>query len=151
MPIFQRNKNIYSHFHTDGYKYLFNKQYIHRTFTMHIQTIQENCMFVHYIKIMKQVKITAVRIVNHSDLMELYENPIEHTCDVCKGQSWISRNGQKPEGFCSEAWKTMKEFVEALANGQGNFYDGWMKNPNSAMISCNDGFRPVSFYIETIE
>jgi len=26
-----------------------------------------------------------------------------------------------------------------------------MKNPNSAMISCNDGFRPVSFYIETIE
>ncbi|MCQ2608516.1 MAG: TIGR04076 family protein [Bacteroidales bacterium] len=100
---------------------------------------------------MKQVKITAVRIVNHSDLMELYENPIEHTCDVCKGQSWISRNGQKPEGFCSEAWKTMKEFVEALANGQGNFYDGWMKNPNSAMISCNDGFRPVSFYIETIE
>ncbi len=28
--------------------------------------------------------------------------------------------------------------------------DGWMKNPNSAMISCNDGFRPVSFYIEVI-
>lgn len=27
----------------------------------------------------------------------------------------------------------------------------WMKNPRSAMISCNDGFRPVSFYIETIE
>lgn len=44
-----------------------------------------------------------------------------------------------------------EEFVEALANGEGNFYDGWMKNPYSAMISCNDGFRPVSFYIETIE
>ena len=26
----------------------------------------------------------------------------------------------------------------------------WMKNPLSAMISCNDGFRPVSFYIEVI-
>ena len=25
-----------------------------------------------------------------------------------------------------------------------------IKNPMSAMISCNDGFRPVSFYIETI-
>lgn len=25
------------------------------------------------------------------------------------------------------------------------------KNPKSAMISCNDGLRPVSFYIETIE
>ena len=23
------------------------------------------------------------------------------------------------------------------------FYDGWMKNKKSAMISCNDGFRPV--------
>ena len=26
-----------------------------------------------------------------------------------------------------------------------------MKNPKSAMISCNDGFRPVSFLIEVIE
>jgi uncharacterized repeat protein (TIGR04076 family) len=26
-----------------------------------------------------------------------------------------------------------------------------MKNPKSAMISCNDGFRPVSFLIETLE
>lgn len=99
---------------------------------------------------MKQVKITAIRIVQHKDLMDLYENPIEHTCDVREGQSWICTNGQKPDGLCNEAWKIMKEFVVALANGKGNFYDGWMKNPNSAMISCNDGFRPVSFYIETI-
>ena len=45
----------------------------------------------------------------------------------------------------------MCEFVEALAKGEGNFYDGWIKNPMSAMISCNDGFRPFSFYIEVIE
>lgn len=43
------------------------------------------------------------------------------------------------------------EFVEKLARGEGNFYDGWMKNPMSAMISCNDGFRPFSFYIEVID
>ncbi len=30
-------------------------------------------------------------------------------------------------------------------------YDGWMKNKRSAMISCNDGFRPVSFYIEALD
>lgn len=30
-------------------------------------------------------------------------------------------------------------------------YDGWMKNKKSAMISCNDGFRPVSFLIEALE
>ena len=100
---------------------------------------------------MKKVKITAIRKVQYDDLMAKYENPIEHTCDVSEGQSWISEDGKYSEGLCPEAWKTMKEFVEALANGKGNFYDGWMKNPYSAMISCNDGFRPVSFYIQTIE
>lgn len=100
---------------------------------------------------MKKVKITAIRKVQYDDLMAKYENPIEHTCDVSEEQSWISEDGKCPDGLCPEAWKTMKEFVEALANGKGNFFDGWMKNPYSAMISCNDGFRPVSFYIETVE
>ena len=45
----------------------------------------------------------------------------------------------------------MRSFVESLAHGKGNFFDGWMKNPMSAMISCNDGFRPFSVYIETIK
>lgn len=99
---------------------------------------------------MKNVKITALRQSCYSDLMELYENPIEHTCDVRIGQSWISVDGQKPEGLCDSAWESMASFVTTLAQGGGNFYDGWMKNPFSAMISCNDGFRPVSFYIETV-
>ena len=100
---------------------------------------------------MKTVKITALRQTVYPDLMALYENPIEHTCDVKLGQSWLSVNGQKPEGFCSSAWESMEAFVRALAEGGGNFYDGWMQNPYSAMISCNDGFRPVSFYLEAVE
>ena len=39
---------------------------------------------------MKKVKITAIRKVQYDDLMAKYENPIEHTCDVCElaeGQS----------------------------------------------------------------
>ena len=100
---------------------------------------------------MKTVKITAIRKVQHTDLMAQSENPIAHACEVSEGQSWLSVNGQCPEGFCPEAWKSIREFVEALARGEGNFFDGWMKNPFSAMLSCNDGFRPVSFYIETIE
>ena len=99
---------------------------------------------------MKNVKITALRQSCYPDLMELYENPIEHTCDVRIGQSWISVDGQKPEGLCDSAWESMASFVTTLAQGGGNFYDGWMKDPFSAMISCNDGFRPVSFYIETV-
>lgn len=93
--------------------------------------------------------ITVIRKVEHRDLMERYENPIEHTCDMREGQCFLSRDGKKPEGLCDSAWDSMKSFVEELAAGGGNFYDGWMKNPQSAMISCNDGFRPVSFLIET--
>ena len=83
--------------------------------------------------------------------MSQYENPIEHACDVREGQQWISIDGQRPDGLCLSAWTSMQQFVESLAHGEGNFYDGWMKNPMSAMISCNDGFRPFSFYIEAIE
>ena len=97
------------------------------------------------------VKITAIRKVQHTDLSELYENPIEHACDVREGDSWIAVGGQKPEGLCDSAWESMRWFVEELAAGRGNFFDGWMKNPYSAMISCNDGFRPVSFLLERCE
>ena len=100
---------------------------------------------------MKSVKITALRRSCYPDLMEQYENPIEHACDVCMGQVFFAQNGMKPEGLCDSAWESMRPFVEELAHDGGNFYDGWMKNPHSAMISCNDGFRPVSFYIETID
>jgi uncharacterized repeat protein (TIGR04076 family) len=99
----------------------------------------------------KKCKITVMRKTEYSDLMQKYENPIEHACDMVVGQFFISENGQKPQGLCDSAWESMVYFVKELACGGGNFYDGWMKNPQSAMISCNDGFRPVSFYIETIE
>lgn len=42
-------------------------------------------------------------------------------------------------------------FVMTLAHGGAAFHDDWMKNPKSAMISCNDGFRLVSFYIEALD
>lgn len=100
---------------------------------------------------MYDVKITAIRRTEYRDLMELYENPIEHTCDVTVGQSWISREGQMPEGMCDSAWESMRWFVQELAEGRGDFYDGWMKNPYSALISCNDGFRPVSFLLERMD
>lgn len=100
---------------------------------------------------MKSCKIIAMRKTEYPDLMKQYENPIEHACDIAVGQVFLSHNAQKPEGLCESAWESMKPFVETLAQGGGNFYDGWMKNKHSAMISCNDGFRPVSFYIEVLE
>ncbi len=100
---------------------------------------------------MKKVRITVIRKAEYTDLMEKYENPIEHACDVKEGQVFIANGWQKPEGLCQSAWDSMSAFVMTLSHGGGNFYDGWMKNERSAMISCNDGFRPVSFYIEALE
>ena len=97
------------------------------------------------------VRITVKRIVVHQDLIDEYENPIEHACLLKEGDTFISMNGEKPIGLCESAWESMEKFVKELSIGKGNFYDGWMKNPKSAMISCNDGFRPVSFYLEVIE
>lgn len=100
---------------------------------------------------MKNCKITVIRKASYTDLSEKYENPIEHTCDLVEGQVFITDGDKRPDGLCESAWASMYEFVRELALGGGNFFDGWMKNPHSAMISCNDGFRPVSFLIEVIE
>lgn len=97
---------------------------------------------------MLDVKITVIRKASYPDLMEKYENPISHACDLQEGQIFISKGGEKPDALCDSAWGSMEEFVKELAAGGGNFFDGWMKDPHSAMISCNDGFRPVSFYLE---
>ena len=97
-----------------------------------------------------KVRITAIRRTDYPDLMKQYENPIEHACEVKEGQQWISVDGQCPEGFCPSAWDVLRPFVESLACGEGDFFQGWMQDPMSAMLSCNDGFRPVSFYIEVI-
>ena len=87
---------------------------------------------------MNKVRITAVRQTVYEDLMAQYENPIEHTCDVTAGQQWISINGQCPEGMCPSAWESMRPFVESLARGEGNFFDGWMKNIDIFDFSLSD-------------
>ena len=99
---------------------------------------------------MKDVRITVMRKVCHDDLIPVYENPIEHACDIEVGMVFVSKDAAKPEGLCDAAWRVMLPYVKALAEGGGNFFDGWMKNPFSAMVSCDDGFRPVSFYLEAI-
>ena len=87
-----------------------------------------------------KVRITAIRQTVYPDLMEKYENPIEHTCDVSTGMQWVSVDGQCPEGMCPSAWESMRPFVESLAKGEGNFFDGWMKNRMSAISYSKFGF-----------
>ncbi|MBR3639334.1 MAG: TIGR04076 family protein [Clostridia bacterium] len=100
---------------------------------------------------MKKVRITVMRIARYDDLIAEYENPIEHACGMTVGQTFLCDGWKKPDGFCDSAWETLSPFVLALSHGAQNLYDGWMKDPRSAMISCNDGFRPVSFLLEATE
>ena len=100
---------------------------------------------------MNKVRITVMRVACYRDLMEQYENPIQHACDMKEGQVFLADGWRKPTGFCDSAWDTLSPFVMTLAHGGENLYDGWMKNPHSAMLSCSDGFRPVSFLVEALD
>ena len=100
---------------------------------------------------MKNCRITVMRMARYEDLMERYENPMDHPCDLREGQVFVANGWQRPEGLCLSAWETMSPFVLALSHGAEDFYQGWMRNKKSAMLSCNDGFRPVSFLLEALE
>lgn len=100
---------------------------------------------------MKKVKITVMRVARYDDLIEKFENKLENACDMREGQVFVAVGWQKPCGFCQSAWETISPFVLTLSCGGEDIYDGWMKDKKTAMISCNDGFRPVSFLLEAIE
>ena len=100
---------------------------------------------------MKKVRISVMRMARYVDLIAQYENPIAHACDLQEGQVFVANGWQRPDGLCESAWDSMSAFVMTLAHGGTDLYDGWMKNPRSAMISCNDGFRPVSFLLEALD
>ncbi len=100
---------------------------------------------------MKPARITVIRKVCHRDLIERYENPIEHPCDLHEGQTFIARRVGNPTDCATAPGRRFSPFVMTLAHGGTSLYDGWMKNPASAMVSCNDGFRPVSFLVEALD
>lgn len=100
---------------------------------------------------MKKVKITVVKMACYTDLIEKYENPISDACEMRLGQTFIANGWERPDNFCLSAWESISPFVMTLAYGGEDIYNGWMKNKKSAMISCNDGFRPVSFLIEAMD
>lgn len=100
---------------------------------------------------MKKCRITVMKVARYDDLIAQYENPISHACSMQVGQVFLANGWQKPEDMCQSAWDSMFAFVMTLSHGGEDLYEGWMKNKKSAMISCNDGFRPVSFLIEALE
>ena len=76
---------------------------------------------------MKKCRITVMRMARYEDLMERYENPMDHPCDLREGQVFVANGWQRPEGLCLSAWETMSPFVLALSHGAEDFYQGWMR------------------------
>ena len=100
---------------------------------------------------MARVRITVLKKAFYPDLAERYENPATEPCEMQIGQTFVSEAGECPVGMCRNAWESVGSFVRQLAAGGGKFFGDWMKNERSAMVSCNDGIRPATFYVEVIE
>lgn len=92
-----------------------------------------------------------MRVARYDDLISAFENPISHPCDMREGDVFVADGHNRPDGFCPSAWESLSPFVLALSCGGKGIYGNWMKDPRSAMISCNDGFRPVSFLVEALD
>ena len=51
---------------------------------------------------MQNCRITVMKMARYDDLIEKYENPIEHACNVKEGDEWISKDGFRPVSFYIE-------------------------------------------------
>lgn len=98
-----------------------------------------------------KILIEVLKITVYKDLSELYENKLELPCNLKVGDKFIIESLNKPKGLCMEAWKTLRPFVKRLFDGETKLFDNWLKDERSVIVSCNDGIRPVSFYVRVIE
>ena len=86
--------------------------------------LQDDVCTVKLVRRMKKIRITVLRKACYRDLMEKYENPIEHACDMQEGQVFVANGWEKPEGLCESAWQSMSPFVMTLAHGGIFMRDG---------------------------
>lgn len=102
---------------------------------------------------MNKVKITVLKRTFHKELAEQYAASSIGPCEYTReGMTFVCANGwQKPEGLCDTAWKALMEYVFALAHGGGDFFGGEARDPKKFVVSCSDGFRPVSFLVEALD
>lgn len=103
---------------------------------------------------MKKVRITVLKTTLDAELAKEYGAAGLTACPMLKQGQVFSADYAKPEGFCDEAWKAVYQYVFALAHGadKGLFYYGdWIRKPGVAIVSCNDGLRPVIFKLEATE
>lgn len=103
---------------------------------------------------MRTCRITVLKNTFQKDLVEEYGYENFGPCTAMPaGKTFLTKN-EKPDGFCSDAWIAISQYVFALTHGDGKtmFYDNnWVRMPGVAICSCNDGLRPVIFKIEALD
>ena len=75
-------------------------------------------------------------------------------CPMMKAGDVFYADYAKPQGFCDEAWKAIYQYVFALAHGADKslfYYGDWIKKSGVAIVSCNDGLRPVIMKLEATD
>ena len=100
---------------------------------------------------MKKVKIAILQTTLNHELAKEYGAEGLTACPMMKEGQVFYADYAKPNGFCDEAWKAIYQYVFALSHGGGadGFYNNtWIKDKNLAIVSCNDGLRPVIFKVE---
>ena len=103
---------------------------------------------------MKKVKITILKTTLDKELAEEYGVSGLKACPMMKVGDVFYADFAKPEGFCDEAWKAIYQYVFALAHGAGKepfYYGDWIRKPGVAIVSCNDGLRPVIMKLEATD
>ena len=103
---------------------------------------------------MHKVRITILKSTFDSELAREYGAAGLGPCPMMKSGQVFYADCAKPDGFCDEAWKAIYQYVFALAHGSGKdlFYFGdWIRKPGVAIVSCNDGLRPVIMKLEATD
>ena len=103
---------------------------------------------------MKKVKITILKTTLQEDLAKEYGIEGLTACPMMKEGQVFYADYSKPEDFCDEAWKAIYQYAFALAHGAGSslfYYGDWIRQPNEAICSCNDGLRPVIMKLEALD
>ena len=101
-----------------------------------------------------KVRITILKTTFDSELAREYGAAGLGPCPMMKSGQVFYADYAKPDGFCDEAWKAIYQYVFALAHGSGKdlFYFGdWIRKPGVAIVSCNDGLRPVIMKLEATD
>lgn len=96
---------------------------------------------------MHKVRITILKTTFDSELAREYGAAGLGPCPMMK-------SGQVFYADYDEAWKAIYQYVFALAHGSGKdlFYFGdWIRKPGVAIVSCNDGLRPVIMKLEATD